>query len=481
MTAIHHSHVWAELLHTAGRAGDVHPADFQVLAWSDTAALGATPTFSLTIPGRTAVAGGARVPWSELIAQGDVLRVAAHSTAHADATPRVVSDGLVVDVLPSEVRTKDGYQYTTTYQCEGFQHVLMNDQVAWWMFYGSAEGWARARGELLPDDLSGRLDKVIANYLSRIAFNKSAWQRGGLSLGARVGYHLRTLTPLVPPQINISVAEGTHWSIMQSSLDDLHEFYTCVQPADFNPQGGYAHRPNVREPVILSSAPDLTHDDGRTWVMVRPRPFPFAEVGGAGNLGEWARVPLHDFTDVMEPIEGAALASSLRDVRNFFLMVPTVQLLNSEVAFTAGVAVQNRDAIGRYSYRPYKTSTNLLIDDTHRADFVDLARQFSWRLAGQWNRMDEMGSTTLTLPLAPHIQVGDRVRFRAPLGDETQVVEGYVQGRTHSWNSEQGGTTSVSVTRALPVGAYRDPSWFAKGLSAVEVNIRATAPQHRPG
>lgn len=465
----------------------VGPADsidpFDVLAWTDTASIGATPTFSVTLPGRTHVAGGVQRPWRELFHTGDLIRASAHNALGGPeaAVHRVVSDGLVKRVAATGNLTDRGYEATTTLVCAGLQSVLEKDAVAWWMHYGSVEGWTKAIGQLLPDDRSGRLDKVFANYFNRIVFNKAMWRRGGYTLGDRVGYHVRSLTPSVPILINISVMEGSHWSILQQHTDaPLHEFFTRVYPASFRPVGGFMHRPTVpNEPAVVRSANMPPHDGGRTWVVLRPTPFPHATPQQAGVVTEWNALPLHDLTNGPMPFGADALEASDDAVRNFFLVVPRFQGLNDEMAFTVGIGVNNRASIEEFSYSPMKIATNLVFDEKNRRNVVENAIALTWRLAGQWNRMDEMLAGNLTIPLSPQIWPGDRVRFLAPSGDRTSVMEGYVVGRTHSWSREGGGSTTLQLDRVLPQKLYGDPLFFARGLRTVQVNISATAPKAR--
>lgn len=470
-----HSHMWAEIVQT-GAVTAPGDARLQPLHISDTCSLDGVQTFNVTLPGRFATNGGRRRPWKDVLRVGDTIRVGAFNHGYAPETsaPRITADGLIVDVLPSEARSAKGYQLTTTLQCEGLQHVLMSDSVAWWMFYGALDGWLRARGDLLLDDLSGRLDLVTRNYLNRVAFHRGMWRRGGRTLGDRMGFDLRSLDPQVPAQVNLSIGEGSHWGIMQAALDPLHEFYVRPQPRGYAYQGVERHLPSIRETpnVVSEDAPDR-HDDARAHVMLRPVPFPYALPGGQGTLGDWGKLALHDFTD-LEPIDGAAMGTTLRAVRNYFLVIPNTQLLTEQLSFTVGIGVQNQDSVQRMSYRPLKISTNLMLDATTEEDFTETVRRLTWRLAGQHNRLDEMESGVLRVPLAPHVWPGDRVRFRAPLGDLTVVYEGYVTSRTHDWSREAGGTTSMNVERALPAAIYRDPSWFVRGLTQV------TLPEMRP-
>jgi hypothetical protein len=482
---ITHSHVIAGVTNAENpqALSAVDKNEWRILSYSDTASLGGAQSFSITLPGRAALTSdGHRRPWREILSTGDLIQAGGWNWNGEGERPkpRTTADGLIVRIDDSEAMTAQGYSYTTTLSCQGLGSVLQNDSVAWWMYYGSAEGWVAARGKLLADDLSGTIDKMLGNYMNKVVFHSASWNRAGQGLGARLGYHLTALSPSAPIQTNLAIAEGTHWSIMQEFVDaPLHEMFTRVMPGDYLPQGGFQHTPTLKAESALIG--QLAGDNGRTWLFFRPAPFPYASDTGKTVFSSWRALELHDFTET-ESVSAPALGTGIDGVRNFFMVYPAVQFLDETMAFTVGIAIENRTSINRLSYRPLKTRTHLALGKGKYENFITLAKALTWRLAGQWNRNDEYYDASLEVPFAPEVQPGHRVRFRGPLGDETKQgqYEGYVTSRTHTWTPENGGRTSVQLSRVLLVSNYADPAWFVKNLAPVQVRADETAPSSQP-
>lgn len=491
----HHSHVRFGIYSELDYFNDVRDADaLHVLQYSDTATLGGVQTFSVTLPGRVTMKGGQKVPWMELVAVGDLAYAygwnwdgsqgqdAGYGRKTGD--PMTLADGIVTGISDSEQLTPDGYQFTTTIQCESLQSILNVDSVAYWMFYGSSEGFIRARSQLQTNDVSGRMDKALANYVNAVAFNLTAWNRHGKGLGARMGYHFKGVKGDVPVLSDLAVMEGSHWNIMQSVIDmPLHEMFCAIRPASFKAVGGFAHAPEAG-----SEAPGAPirrgPDGGALHMIVRPAPFPFGNPDGTGNLSEWRALPLHDFSHldaspVMTPL-GGGTTSTLHDVKNFFLVFPGFQPLNEQNTFGMGAAVVNDESIRRFSYRPFKMRTLLVLGREDEGSIIDLTNRITWRIAGQYNRLDEMYSGQYQVPFSPQIQPGERVRVRVPFGDRTRVIEGYVTQRTHQWSVEGGGSTTVSLDRVLTAETYDDPAWFVQGLAQVDFDADKAIPKVQP-
>ena len=481
-----HSHVVVGITH-ALKPQDLRaltPGSWRILSYSESATLGGVPMFSFTLPGRATVASdGHRRPWREILSVGDLVQ-AAGWTNDGQSTPQAVTmaDGLIISVSTRKSLQPGGYEYVTDVSCAGLQHVLMQDSVAWWMYYGSAEGWTAARGKLLSNDLSGRVDKMLANYLNKVVFHSASWNRDGVGLGARLGYHLKALTPNSPINTDLAIAEGTHWSIMSQFLDEpLHQLYTSVRPESYAPQGGYAHRPSAKpEKAIVGQ---IAADGGRTWIMMRPAPYPHADATGKGVLKDWQALPLHDYSHAeAKYYQGQGQDKGDSEVRNFFMVYPAYQFLDESMSFTAGIAVENRESIQRFSYRPLKTRTHLVLGEGAEEDMLTLARSLTWRIAGQYNHLEDYLTGQFILPFDPTLQVGDRVRFRDPDGDQTKqaLMEAHVVAFSRQWDPENGGTSTVQVERVAPVSHYADASNFIRGLAPVKVAAQDTAPSTKP-
>ncbi|MCD0168081.1 late control protein [Deinococcus sp. 23YEL01] len=478
MTPTYHTHLWVEFTDAANP--DLNTAGpIDLLSVSDNASLGGTQSLHLTVAGRTR---DGRM-WRELLNVGDVFRVGAHRHSNdGTAQHTIIEDAIVSDYQVSEQMSPGQYSYTLSIAASGLQGVLEADAVAWWMFYGTVEGALRSRGALLPDDTSGRLDKVLANYANRVAFHGANWERAGTGLRERMGYHLRSLSPNVPILYNLSVAEGAHWQIMASAAElDLHEFFVQQRSEgdDRGFTGGFVHHPTVNASSILSSADAGQGDGTRPYIILRPKPFPYADRNGKPVMTDWNALPLHDLTDRRASTGSHGFGHSVSAVRNFFMVYPGYDAMNDSMAFTLGLAVVNRASISRHAYRPAKFKTSLVLNDGDEGSMIDLARDLTWRMAGQMNRMDQYSQGSITVPLAPEVQAGDRVRFRLVNTDESSqgIFQGYVTSRAHQWQLGGGATTSLSLERVLPESTYQTPEWFVEGLELAEVNW--PAPAHR--
>lgn len=482
-----HSHVIVAVLDAANAAGlaKVDPHSWQILSYSDSAALGMPPSFSFTLPGRAArLKDGTTRPWRELLSPGDLVQAAGWNwDGKKDAPARTMADGFIKRVSTRETLTPNGYDYTTDVQCAGYQDLLMQDSVAWWMYYGSTEGWAKARAQMLPDDMSGRVDKILANYLSKVVFHHASWERQGRGLGARLGYHLRSLPPSAPLNTNLAIAEGTHWSIMGELLDaPLHEMFSVIQPGNYKPQGGYAHRPDAPQDKPLIGR--IAGDGGRTWLMMRPTPHPYADKTGKANVSEWKALTLREYDAPLRPLAdgGQSLGFSDDAVKNFFMVYPSYQMLDETMTFTAGIAVKNEASIKRYGYRPYKLRTHLVLGSATESNAIELAKELTWRLAGQMNAQDRAFDGSIVTDFDPTMQVGYRVRLSSPMSDLTKegAFEGYASSVSRQWTPEDGGTTSVTLTQIRPAAHYDTGAKLVEGLSRVQVDALDTAPSASP-
>lgn len=481
MNSLYHTHAWLSV--TSAASGALRAAGpISLLNLSDNASLGGPQGVSFSIAGRT-VDG---VPWRELMAVGDLVRVGAHY--HEDGqtiTATLIEDAVVSDVQVQESMQQGQYSLTTHVSCESLQSaVLSTDTVAWWMYYGTVEGALRAKAALMPDDVSGQLDKVVANYLNKVAFHVSNWQRDGVAIRERIGYHLRTLKPNVPPLLNLTVAEGSHWEIISGQAElGLHELFV-QQRREGDPArpfvGGYVHHAKHQAPALTSTADPGPNDGSRPYIILRPKPFPYADRNGKPVMSEWNALPMHDFTNSRATTGHHAFGHSMAGVKNFVMVFPGYDSMNEQVALTNSIAVMNAGSIARYGYRPVKVGTNLILNEGSEADMLGLARELTWRMAAQMNRTDEMANGSITVPLAPAVQPGDRAKFRLIHADGTDagVFQGYVTGRTHTYQQGGGGTTSLSLERVLPDATYRDPSWFVAGLKAA--GIEWPTPTHAP-
>lgn len=432
------------------------------LSYQDANAVGGVQRFSITLQGRTITRGPRRTPWNELIRKGDFIWVeGVHWTgSSAGSATATLADGLVVEVQESDTLDHDSMEYTTTLVCESIMHILARDAVAWWTYFGTSRGLTRARAELPLQEISGRLDTVVANYLQRVAFTSEIWERDGLTLGDRLSYALTSLAAHIPPRLDLTVAEGTHYAILQQHVDVFHQLYGVTLPTAELP--GRLNRP---------ASATRGENAAATTLVLRPAPFPFADPSGAGNTSEWEALPLHDqTTDANRPYGTRSSSESLLENYNFFLVVPNSLAITDRVALAAGIAVANPSARKYFAHSPLRVNTPMLRDEVSDETVLDTTRALTWRLAGQYNRFEEFLTGAVSVPFNPRLLPGERIRFRAPHGDRTRVIEAYVKARSHTLTREHGGATTVQYERGLDAAAYADPSWFVAGLEQVDLS-----------
>lgn len=473
MNPLYNTHVWVCVTSTAsGRLPKNEHLQIQSL--TDTASIGGVQSVSFTLAGRTSEGKD----WRDVIQKGDLIRVGGHYHTETGTVKRTLGEDLMItDVSVSETMQQGSYSLMTSFSAVGLQGaVLQTDAVAWWMYYGTTLGALRARGELMPDDLSGELSKVFANYMNKVALNDANWKRDNVGLKKRIGYHFKALKPNVPLLLNLTIAEGTHWDILAGFAElRLHEFFV-QQRRQNDPMrpfsGGFVHHATHQPKELLKSEDAGPHDNSHPYVILRPAPFPYADKNGKPVLSEWEALPMHDFTERRVLIGSRGIQESIGAVRNFVMVYPGYSFMDDKMAFTQGIAVHNPKSIQRYGYRPAKFGTNLVLNEGSQENMMDLARELTWRVATQLNRTDEMMTVSVTTPFAPNVQHGERVRFRLLHADGTDagIHMSYVSGRTHQYQIGQGALTTLQLERVLPEKTYKNGAWFVQGLEKVEFN-----------
>ena len=418
--------------------------------------------FSITLPGRSYLNGQRSAPWEELFYPGDFAYIEGQSYAPDGTYTRgTIADGVVVDVGADEPNAANNYQLTTTVNCESMMHFMARDNVAYWIWYGSIKGFARAKAELPMNDLSQSLAKAFSTYMDKVAFIRESFTRGG-GLQNRLSYSFTSLEHRIPPVWDFALAEGTHYSILSQHLDPLHTLYAVPMPAADVGQG------------VISSQAGVTRgeDSGSTCLVLKPYPYPFCNPGGGGDISEWTALKLHDLTQLPNiPIGNRSGRRSYLPVYNFFMATPRFLNLTDSVSMAGRIAVQNQKSQQDDGFAPLKFATKLMFD-AHKTDdnkLLEIARELSWRAAGQNNKLDAYRSGSYVVPFLPTLQPGQRALFNAPLGDVTTPLEAFIDSVTDSLNREGNSTSTIGYTRGLAPEDYRNPGYFADGLSEVEI------------
>lgn len=446
-----------------GRTPKVWDLEPYWVSVSNTRGVSGVQGFSITLPGRSYVGGQRSVPWEELFLPGDLAYIEGQSYSPDGVYTRgTTADGVVVSVEADEPKAANSYRLSTTVNCESMMHFMARDNVAYWIYQGSIKGFARAKAELPMNDLSANLASAFSTYVDKVAFIPESFSRAG-GLKNRLSYSFRSLEHKIPPVWDFAIAEGTHYSILNNQLDPLHTLYAVPMPAG-----------DVGKGAMFSSVAGVTRgeDSGTTCLVLKPFPYPFANPGGGGNTSEWSALNRYDVTQLpVVPVAGRSGKKSYLPVFNFFMAQPRFMGLTEGVAIAAHIAVQNKKSQGDDGFAPLKFGTKLMFDAENVDDnkLLDIARELSWRAAGQNNKLDTYRSGSYTLPFLPTLQPGQRILANAPLGDTTMLLEAYIDSVTDLVQLEGGSSSTVSYTRGLSPDLYASPGYFVDGLSEVEI------------
>lgn len=448
------SDVRATITRATGETLDLGP-DLIDLNTSDS--IDAGPRGAITLPLRR-VRNGTRERWTDLIRLGDhlTLEMLAWDGTRGDWT--TVLHGPVTSINHQEAITRGRYDARVTLNAAGMDHILSRDAVAWWMFYGTIDGYATVRARLTLDELTQAPYRVMYQYLRKVAFHASVYDHNG-PLSDYLNLDFAGLEGLSPVAISLSAPEGSHLSAITPYLDaPLHELYTTTKPI------------SALTGTLTTGANGPGSDKALTTVTWRKAPYPFATVDLTGDTSEWEALPLHTVETGLRPVDNAAFTRTDAAVRNFVIAYPAVQFLNEQFAYAYGAAIVNPKSHARFGYAPLKTRTHLIADqEATQSALEEYMYLLTARLAGQWNRQEEMLGGQVSLPLDPTIRPGERFRCYVPWNEDAGLHEFHIRGRNLTWNRSQGGRLALALERGLPVSTYRDAAWFVDGLQKVRV------------
>lgn len=438
----------------------------QLLNLSVSDSLDALPTGSITLPLRR-TDGLIRKPYKTLITPGDLCLVEMFSWDGSAGGWTTVLHGPVAQVLEREVISNDKYEVATTVQVGSMSDILNFDVVAWWMYFGTIDGYAKVRASLSIDQMSQSPHRVMFDYLKRVAFDKSAYANP-LGLGEYMNLDFDGIEAMAPIAMTLTAAEGTHLSIISQYLDaPLHELYTTTKPISA-----------LQGTLLKGTAKVPGEDGGATTLTWRKAPYPYLENGSIKD-DEWTALPLHTVEEGLEPIRQRGGGTSRHAVRNFFIAYPAHQWLSEQWAYSIGACYANYNSVHRFGYSPLKMRTHLVTDyEATEQSISEFMHSLTGRIGGQWNMMHRYENGQVQLPLNPQIRPGERLRAPSPWADDA-LYEYHIRGRKLDWNPVTGGSMPLVLERGLPVAQYQDPAWLADGLEKVRVGGTTYASGHR--
>lgn len=430
---------------------------------------GQMPQASITLPLKRSTDEFGRLPYTDLLAPGDLCTIevlASHGRGEDWVT---ILDGPIRSLSESEsLPAGGGLEATTTVEVGSFADVLNEDTVAWWMFYGTVEGYGKVRSYLTPDQLSQSPYRVAFDYLTKIAMTESVY-RHFATLADRVSLAFGGLEALTPLELTLTMAEGSFWSVISGFTDaPLHELYVTTMPPDRLPGT-----------LTRAAANPAGSDKGATTVVWRTAPYVHATPAGRVDASAWNALPLHDLTRDGNVVDTRRGTYSKAAIRNFTLVYPAIQFVNEDFAYAHASAIANTRSIRTFGYRPLKFRTHLLTDDSSTTpDIVDFMTAMSYRAAGQWNEQHRLKNAVISAPLTPTVLPGHRVLVPDPwLGEDAWQY--HVRARQITLDPVQGARMTLNLERGAPNAMYADPAWLVADLEAVRVGAETYAERFR--
>jgi hypothetical protein len=434
------------------------------------------PQATISLPLKRSTDEFGRVPYSQLLAPGDLCTIEVlASYGHAEGWTTVL-DGIVRSVSEREQLTGSGAQVGTTIEVGSFADVMAEDTVAWWMFYGQLEGWSKVWSWLAVDQMTKSPYKVAFEFLRRVAMTVSQYDNLGATLDQRMSLAFNGLDANTTIALSLVMAEGPYWEIISRYLDaPLHELYVTTMPASDMPTGGkqYAASP---------PADRAGEDGGVTTGIWRAAPYVFADASGKADASEWRALPMHTLDDDFPLVTQRSGSYSKAGIRNFVLAYPAYQFVEEHFMYAAGAVIANLDSIRAFGYRPLKLRTHLIVNGGEKPEGIDEStRKLGYRVAGQWNNLHLLKTGLLNAPLMPWIRPGQRVRAPDPwVGDE--VFEYHVRARQMTLSPVDGARMTLNLERGAPARLYDDNAWLdtlVGGLEPVLPRAEELAAEYR--
>lgn len=433
-----------------------------LVQYTDTHPVSGIPTFSLALPLRYGQA-----PFVETIRTGDLVEVAflAYPDPGQQARYYTAMVGVIKELGQQQAITQNGLKQLTIASGQHLAGWLGNETINYYLaavltgkldlVLGAQATYKQFMSGVI--QASG-LDEAAHLFLGRVAFEVIGLERPQGNIAQLLGYRLKSLEGRGAFYATWGNYQGTAWGILDAYSDKpLHELYATTLPLEeFQKLDGYKNTPFT-----------WGEDRAVPLLMLRPAPFPYALPGGKGTLGEWTNLPLHDLTQEslqLESGEDHTADYSDKEVYSAFFVNAAALAVSETFAKTYSPPVVSVPKYRRYGYRPLTWQT-VLWQNSDKEVAPEFFRRLNWRVAGQWNRMDEYAGANFGLRLAPWIRPGQRVRYRNQLGDHQSTMEGYVESVSHSFVPGGAKRTTLKIIRALPVSTYRNPAFFAWGLS----------------
>ena len=427
----------------------------------------------------------AGLQWSDKIVPNDVVVIQMmnhHGTTGPDGAGEMhtVMVGLVDTVTQAHGMVGGRPQRHIKVQGRDFGKVLTEGTVTYWTFVAAT--LLGAQQFIDPSRFIGTPSSVLRALLEEIftRFMKMTVQHHGgpRSIWDCFGYKLRSYGTELPKGLSeqFLTAQGPFWTfVRQVASHPFHEVFvdtrriqdTILQDDELPDDMEY------RTPVATFGV-----DRSAPMLFMRPTPFPYfsdrpvALAASASELADgtvpvgevlvgvlhrddWDALIRHEIgTD--DPMRGQPISETLstsdREALSLYTVIPQDEVIGEQMwRLQASVIVDPR-RFARYGYRP-ATPTTSLVKPFHDSSsmlafYESLMRRLAW-----WNVLnDQFVSGQKVCTLSPHLHIGDRLLDRSHATGRAH--EFYIESVSHRIVFGEQASTTVGVTRGLPVDDY---------------------------
>lgn len=187
------------------------------------------------------------------------------------------------------------------------------------------------------------------------------------------------------------------------------------------------------------------------------------------DMTRWTQLPLDSPTGPNTGFYSSEIEFNAAAARNFYQLNPTayatlfgVNNANNIPFPFSFMGAADTASIHRYGFRPEIGTTRWMFDPQGNAaqnkelNIPQTIATLTARLVSWHHPMPLMANAMVVFPLMPDIMIGTRFRY-APFKN-SGLWEFYVEGVNHKFTYGRECTTTLTLSRGLPVGIYQDAS-----------------------
>lgn len=334
---------------------------------------------------------------------------------------------------------------------EGFMRVLLQ-------FWVGNNGLAEQQWKL-PDGLFG------GSYFSSILSLNQIQEMNRLTHGEAIS----------PSLFHMDQTGGKLWDVMQEYANGvMNELFV-----DLGPDGVRDRKDleNLTPCIYLRERPFPTWNtnndtvNARRWTQIRTRTLEKGDVQRRSISKGGAAHRFNYWTIMLEGIgtEGFGVQEILQR-----------GIDGVDKGYPGNIPIYSEESIQLHGLRRYVLNTRFIPyqSSPQEGSQAQQDRENFFRLAGAWLKKVhdwyavapfELSGTIQTTRIMPEIRIGERIR---EVRDEGNIIY-YVEGVQHNWSYEQGGRTTLTLTR----GEYEEEELLAYVYEQLDAPIVASAPE----